>query len=255
MIIDADCHISPTPEGGNSIGTDELLRRMDRAGVDRAVAWLQPPYRREVAPGNAYVHEAMRAHPDRVLGFGWADPNLSVAAAIDEARRCVEEYGLYGVKLNGAQNSFFIDSETLAMPVIEAIAAMGSRLALHVGADAIEHTHPFRVGRIACRFPELTILAVHMGGVGVPDLCEAMIETAGRYPNIHLVASNVRALRVLEAVRALGADRVSFGSDTPFALMYVERAKFDALLDGEVADDDKALVLGGNIARLFGLGA
>ncbi len=36
MIIDADCHISPSHELG-SIKIDELLRRMDRAGVDRAL--------------------------------------------------------------------------------------------------------------------------------------------------------------------------------------------------------------------------
>jgi len=253
MIIDADCHISPTPEGGNSIGVDELLRRMDRAGVERAVTWLQPPYLRDVRPGNAYVHEAMRAHPDRILGFGWADPNLGVAAARDEARRCVEEYGLFGVKLNGAQNSFYIDSEELSLPVIEAIASLGTRLAFHVGADAFERTHPFRVGKIARRFPELTILAVHMGGVGVPDLCDAMIEVAGECPGIHLIGSNVRATAVLKAVRKLGAGRVSFGSDTPFALMHVEKAKYEALLEGAVPDADKRLILGGNMGRLLGL--
>ena len=254
MIVDADCHISPTPEGGSSIGCDELLRRMDRSGVDKAVTWLQPPYLRHVSAGNACVHEAMRAHPDRILGFGWADPNLGVAAAIDEARRCIEEYGLYGVKLNGAQNPFYIDSPELAIPVIEAVAAAGKLLAFHVGADAYEHTHPFRVGKVARQFPELTILAVHMGGVAVPDLCDAMIETAAECPNVHLIGSNVRALRIRKAIRTLGADRVSFGSDTPFALLHVERAKVDALLDGEVSDEEKGLVLGGNIARLFGLG-
>ena len=40
MIIDADCHITPHPEG---ITTEELLRRMDRAGVDKALTWLRPP--------------------------------------------------------------------------------------------------------------------------------------------------------------------------------------------------------------------
>ena len=35
MIIDADCHISPTIEGGNSIKIGELLRRMDKAGVSK----------------------------------------------------------------------------------------------------------------------------------------------------------------------------------------------------------------------------
>lgn len=253
MIIDADCHISPTPEGGNSITTDELLRRMDRAGVDKAVAWLQPPYRREVDPANAYVHQAMRDHGDRILGFGWADPNLGVDAAKATVRRCVEDFGLYGVKLNGAQNSFYIDSPELSIPVIEEIARAGCLLAFHVGADAYEHTHPFRVGKIARQFPETTILAVHMGGASFHDLSDAMIEVAADCPNLHLIGSGVRVIPVLKAIRTLGADRVSFGSDTPFELMWVERAKYDALLDGEVADEDRARIMGGNIARLFGL--
>ena len=253
MIIDADCHISPTPEGGNSIGYDELLRRMDRAGVEMAVTWLQPPYLRDVRPGNAYVHEAMRAHPDRILGFGWADPNLGVQAARDEARRCIEEYGLFGVKLNGAQNSFYIDSDELAIPVIETIAELGRPLAFHVGADAFEQTHPFRVGRIARRYPGLTVLAVHMGGVGHADLTNAMIEVAADCLNITLIGSTVRTVAVWKAIQTLGAPRVCFGSDTPFAFMRCEKARYDALLDGEVSDEDRRLVRGGNIERLFGL--
>ena len=71
MIVDADCHISPLREG-NHITADELLRRMDRAGVDKALVWLTPPYRREIDECNAYVYEAAGAHPDRLLGFGWA---------------------------------------------------------------------------------------------------------------------------------------------------------------------------------------
>ncbi|MEA2582136.1 MAG: uncharacterized protein QOF33_221 [Thermomicrobiales bacterium] len=69
-IVDADTHISPTPQGGNSVTIEELLRRMDRAGVDKALTWLQPPYLRdETETGNAYVHWAMRDHPDRIQGI------------------------------------------------------------------------------------------------------------------------------------------------------------------------------------------
>jgi len=253
MIIDADCHISPTPEGGVSVDIDELLRRMDRAGVDKALTWLQPPYRREIDDANAYVYEATKRHPDRILGFGWADPNLGVQQAVSAARRFVQEYGFYGVKLNGAQNSFYIDDRDLSMPVIEEVARLGSRLAFHVGADAFEQTHPFRVAKIAERYPGLPILAVHMGGVGHADLTNAMIEFAQQYSNVTLIGSAVREVAVLKAIHTLGASRVCFGSDTPFSLMHVEVAKYHALLDGEVSSEEKALVMGTNIARLFGL--
>jgi len=255
MIIDADCHISPTPEGGNSIGTDELLARMDRAGVDRALTWLQPPYLREINEANAYVAQAVKDHPDRILGFGWADPNLGVEKAKNTVRRCVEEYGFSGVKLNGAQNSYYIDDPELSLPVIDEIARHDTILAFHVGADAFDRTHPFRVARIARRHPELPILVVHMGGVGHRDLTNAVIEFAGQCANLTLIGSAVRTGAILKAVRTLGADRVCFGSDTPFELMHVELARYNAMLEGEVSEDKKALILGGNIARLFGLDA
>ena len=253
MIIDADCHVSPTFEGGNSITIDELLRRMDKAGVAKALTWLQPPYRREVAEANAYIYQATKDFPDRILGFGWADPNLGVEAAKDMARKCLKEYGFYGVKLNGAQNEYYIDHPQKSLPVIEEIAKHGKVLAFHVGADSYEHTHPFRVAKIARMFPELTIFCVHMGGASFHDLSNAMIEFAQEQKNLVLIGSAIRSIPILNAIKTLGAERVCFGSDTPFELMHVEVAKYNALLDGEVDEAQKALIMGGNIQRIFAL--
>ena len=253
MIIDADTHISPTGEDAMAITIDELLRRMDRAKVDKALVWLRPPYCRELDESNAYVYQAGRQHPDRILGFGWADPNLGVEKAKQTVRRCIEEYGFYGVKLNGAQNSFMIDDPERSIPVIEEIAKTGKLLAFHIGADAIEETHPFRLGKIASMFPEVQILAVHMGGAAIPDLSRAAIEIAQTHPNLTLIGSGVRHTAVLSAIRKLGAHRVCFGSDTPFNLMHVELAMYDALLDGEITQAEKQMVMAGNISRLLGL--
>ena len=254
MIVDADVHISPPPQRGNSIGSNELLRRMDRAGVDQAVTWLQPPYERgESETGNAEVARAMRAHPDRILGFGWADPNLGVERAKEAVRRCVGEHGLLGVKLNGAQNEFVIDDPELALPVVEEIARAGVVLALHVGGDAPERTHPTRAGAIARRYPDLRILTVHMGGAAFHDLSRAAIEVAAECPNLTLIGSAVRAQSILAAIKRLGPERVCFGSDTPFELMHVELAKYRALLDGEVTEGERAGVLGENIGRVLRL--
>jgi predicted TIM-barrel fold metal-dependent hydrolase len=253
LIIDADTHISPTGEDANAITIDELLRRMDRAGVAKALAWLRPPYLREIDESNAYVHQAVQQHPDRILGFGWADPRLGLDKAKDAVKRCIGDYGFYGVKLNGAQNSYYIDDPGISLPIVEEIAKTGKLLAFHVGTDAFEATHPFRVAKIAKMYPGVQILMVHMGGVGYADLSNAAIEMAQECPNLTLIGSAVRAVAVLKAVRVLGADRVCFGSDTPFALMHVEVAKYNALLDGEITLGEKQMIMAGNIARLMGL--
>jgi predicted TIM-barrel fold metal-dependent hydrolase len=253
MIIDADTHISPTGEDAMAITIEELMRRLDRAGVDKALTWLRPPYMREIGRSNAYVYRATQEHPDRILGFGWADPHLGPDNAKEAIRRCLEDYGFYGVKLNGAQNSYYIDDPALAFPLIEEIAVAGKVLAFHVGADAFEHTHPFRVAKVARAFPELQILMVHMGGVGHHALTDAAIEIAQECPNLTLIGSGVRTRPILKAIKTLGARRVCFGSDTPFEVTHVEVARYHALLEGEVTPDEKELIMAGNIARLLGL--
>lgn len=172
--------------------------------------------------------------------------------ARDEIKRCLEEYQFFGVKLNGAQDSFFIDDPHLSIPLIETIARYGKRVAFHVGADAFEYTHPYRVGKIAKMFPELTILMVHMGGVGFADLTSAAIEIAEEHPNLILIGSGVRFEAVLKAIRRLGAERVCFGSDTPFSLMHVCVAAYQALLR-DLSPAEQNLVMGGNLARVLGL--
>ena len=247
MIIDADCHISPFAEG---IQVDALISRMDRAGVDKAIAWLQPVYFRDVDQGNAYINEAARLHPDRIIPFGWVDPHQGYTASVAMIHRCIDEYGFPGVKLNGAQNEFYIDDERISLPLIEEIARAGKLLAFHIGTDAYEYTHPFRLGKIAKLFPEARILAVHMGGVASRDLTNAMIEIAAEYPNINLIGSSVKSKPILTAIKTLGPQRVCFGSDTPFEIMHVEVARYHALLDGEVDKNEKEWVMGKNVENL-----
>jgi predicted TIM-barrel fold metal-dependent hydrolase len=251
MIIDADCHISPRSDA-LAITADELVAMLDENGVDRALCWLKPPYARLIEEHNRAVYEAEQRFPDRIIGFGWANPRLGVENAIAAARTCLDEYGFPGVKLNGAQDEYFIDDEEIALPVIEAVAGAGAALAFHCGADAYERTHPFRIAKIAARHPDTPILLAHMGGVGVPSLHEAAIEFAQQHPNMHFIGSAAQSKSILAAIELLGPERVSFGSDTPFGLMHVELARYRALLR-DLTEGDRALVMGGSIARVLGV--
>ncbi len=251
MIIDADCHLSPHPGGLNITGR-ELVSLLDENGVHRALCWLKPPYTRHLEESNRAVFEAAQRYPDRIIGFGWANPRLGLEAAFEAVRRCLEEYGLPGVKLNGAQDDYFIDDEEMALPVIERIADAGGVLAFHVGADAYEQTHPFRVAKIAQRFPQTPILLAHMGGAGKPSLHAATIEFARQHGNMYLIGSAARSRDILRAIDALGAERVCYGSDTPFALMHVELARYRALLR-DLDDRDRDMVMGGSIAAVLGI--
>jgi predicted TIM-barrel fold metal-dependent hydrolase len=250
MIIDGDTHIAPT---GGAWALEAHMARVARSGVDKTLTWLKPDYQGAGIEGhNAYVYQAMQSYPEQILGFGWADPTVGVPHAIDMVKQCAYEYGMYGVKLNGAQNYYHIDSPDLALPVIDEIAKTGKLLAFHIGPDEYERTHPLRARKVAKMYPEMGILMVHMGMTN-KDMIDAVIEVAQECPNMVLIGSATTPAAVLKAIKVLGADRVCFGSDAPFQMQHVVLAVYEALLDGEVSDQDKALVMGGNIARLFGL--
>jgi predicted TIM-barrel fold metal-dependent hydrolase len=253
MIIDADCHISSHKWDALALTADDLIAEMDRSGVDRALVWLKPPYNKEIAPENRAVYDATRRYPDRLIGFGWANPRLGQAATTATIKRCFEEYGFAGIKFNGAQDDYVID-DPLILPFIEQAAAYGRPLAFHIGADFYENTHPYRLGRLAGLFPETPFVMVHMGGAGIPALSRAATETARQHPNITLIGSAIDERPILAALQALGPARLCFGSDMPFGLMHVQLAKYQALL----RDHDAAArrqILGGNLARLIGIAA
>ncbi len=155
-------------------------------------------------------------------------------------------------KLNGARDGYYIDDPALSLPLIDRIAEAGLVLALHIGANDFERTHPYRVAKISARHPQLPIMVVHMGGAAHPDLHDAVIDLAAQHPQWYLIDSETDYRKELKALHELGASRVCYGSDTPFCPMRYEWALRQVVL-ADLAPEDRALVLGGNMARLFNL--
>jgi predicted TIM-barrel fold metal-dependent hydrolase len=98
-------------------------------------------------------------------------------------------------------------------------------------------------------------------GLGVPVVLTGWhynnsvdtLAAAQRYDHLHVDTSGAAHLRAIElAVQLIGAERVLFGSGAPFRAI---QSSLNAILDAEISDDRKRLILGGNAARIFGLPA
>jgi len=251
VYIDADCHVAADPQG-IAVDADTVVQRLDSVGVDRAVCWPMLTYTRQIAADNAAISEAARRYPDRIIPFGGINPRLGIAESHDELTRCLEEYGMRGIKLNGARDEYYIDDPELGMPFVRRIAEAGLVLALHCGANDFERTHPFRIAAISDAFPELQILVVHMGGAAAPHLHDAVIAYAQRYPTWRLIDSEADYRKVLSALELLGPERICYGSDTPFCPMRYEWGIRQVVYQ-DLEPHAREQVLGGNIARLLGL--
>ena len=82
FIFDADTHMSPYRNFEKSINAGEWEARMEKAGIDRALAWLLPQGVTDVSASNAYIYEEAKKNK-RILPFGWAN----VREGIDKAKK------------------------------------------------------------------------------------------------------------------------------------------------------------------------
>jgi predicted TIM-barrel fold metal-dependent hydrolase len=100
---------------------------------------------------------------------------------------------------------------------------------------------------MAARFPNVPLLMAHMGFFWSVDQA---ISFAREFPNLYLETSRAPIFEIQTAVRALGPDKVIWGTDSPFVdyeweFRKMERATGDS--------EGYSKIVGGNIARLLKL--
>ncbi|NOZ59687.1 MAG: amidohydrolase family protein [Euryarchaeota archaeon] len=243
MIIDSHVHLGGPDRGdGSRQDVGELLERMDRAGVEKAVVF---PFN-EAEPGisfasaNNFIAKAQRENRERIIGFARLDPHYREAAIL-EAKRALRELGLRGIKLHPAAQKFYPD-HPFVVRILQTAARFSAPVVFDNGKPESRNSE---LAKLADQVPEATIILAHMRGEGFIEACE------GR-PNVYLGTVKAKPEHVLQAVDALGAERIIAGSDAPYASMRYEMVeKFEAL--ESLSEEERALIRGGNIARLLKL--
>ena len=255
MIIDAHVHFGPgLRHYSDPIGplfpldtVDALLRMLDRERIDMALVvpprwyggeFFDPNYEE----ANSAIAEAVKRHPDRLIGYCRVNPNWG-AKAVAEVRRCLEVYGLAGLKLDPEWESFFPTNASLVRPLLEIAAAAKVPVMFHTGYYPAE---PALLIELALSIPELPIIMGHMGGRLTGDA----IIAAKKAPNLILEASgNIYYLS--DTIKAVGAERIVFGSNSPFDFARLHLEKIEKTPG--ISSREKALILGENMARLHGI--
>ena len=225
----------------------ELLARMDEAEIDRAVVCPVRPRGYHLGPANEHVADAVREHPDRLVGFARVDPNLG-EPAVREAHSALGQLGLSGFFLHPWEETFRV-SARFVDPVVE--VAREHRVPVIVAAGYPWLAEGLQVGELARRFPEVTFVATNGGQINISGLGQTDVELAlADRPNLLVQTAGVYREDFLEGVVArFGPERLVFASGFPLLdqrleLRRVQWAHFD-----EAA---RAAILGGNLQRLLG---
>jgi predicted TIM-barrel fold metal-dependent hydrolase len=240
------------------VGSAELLAAMDADGVDRAVVfgfpWRQPElFRRH----NDFVMEAVRAHPNRLVGFGCFDP--LAAGAAEEAERCLDS-GLSGIGELAFYGSGIDDAclDALA-PVMDACRRRNRPVLLHTN-EPVGHAYPGKspntlaqLYRLVERFRDNTLVLAHWGG-GLFFYHLLKKEVKDRLRNVYFdtAASPFLYDPAVYAIAAqvVGPDKILFGSDYPLIRpqRYFKDMESSGLDAASLRD-----ICGENAHRLLGL--
>jgi predicted TIM-barrel fold metal-dependent hydrolase len=245
-ILDAHAHIGRSLFGFEQ-AVDSLLRDMDDNGVERAVLVPLKPPGYALAPENTRVAQAVGEYPDRFHGFARVDP-WQGDQALAELRRAHDGLGLEGLFLHPFEEQFAANDERI-FPLMEFLRERRTPLLLAGGYP--QFSHPSQIGDLARQFPDVTIIATHGGQVNISGLLLADASRMLRAnPNVLMETSGIyREDFIEDTVKALGPQRVVFGSNAPYMDQGFETLRVRL---AHLTDTEKQAVGYANLHRILG---
>ena len=239
MIIDAHCHVGHGRLKDQS--AEELVREMDEAGVELAIIC---PVDEQIVIDNREGNDAMvaacHAHPDRLRGLAVANPWYGERAEA-ELERALQN-GLAGLKVHPSRQGHYINDQMLD-PLIQKVEAVQGFVYLHTGTD--EYSLPLEAIDLANRFPSVTFILGHYGGVGIYFAhCHEVLRTC---PNTLVETSHLAfTIFLTQGIEEFGESRFVFGSDSPVGSMELEKWKLEKMQIKGIS-----AILGGNVECLL----
>ncbi|MBL8237619.1 MAG: amidohydrolase family protein [Bryobacterales bacterium] len=241
-VFDTHTHIGTARHSGRVYAAEEMLRNMDRHGIDRSLL-IPFPVVDDYRAQHDEIGAAVRQWPDRFAGAACLYPFVAEAEFRDEVRRCAEAYGFRALKLQpmyqplnpvSARSDFFF----------EAALANGMAVVAHTGSG-VPFSLPSLFIAAARRFPALPIVLGHAGGPLFSLECVVAAEVCA---NIYVEMSSLMPHHMADLLRHVPATRLMVGSDLPESVD-VEIGKVFGM---EMSEADRRAILWETGAGLFG---
>ena len=226
-------------------GTDvaQMLEDMDRNGVRLACISGEP----------ARVREAVRRHPDRLIGEYHADPT-NIMAAVRGLQEHVETYGFKVLRIepfmwrkpptDAAYYPLYAKCVELDVAFQTQVGHTGPLLPSETG-------RPIYIDQVALDFPELRIICGHIGW----PWTEEMIAVAWKHANVFIDTSAHVPKHYPPAfvhfMKSFGKHKVLFATDYPLLPFDRVLTELDAL---DLSAEVRRLFLRDNARRALKLG-
>ena len=251
---------------------DKLVKRMDASGVNITVINVVDNINfgldnERTMNINRYCSKAAAKHPGRIIALAGIDPRRPDAPAL--FRQCIEEFSMKGLKWH-PDDGYYPNSEE-SYAVLEVANEFGLPLLTHCSplpTSRAKYAHPIHLDDITIDFPNIDIIAAHMGYMWWHEwaaLAQFKKNIYGDLAMWDLMAEsrpNIFRRYLREILDIVGADQVLFASDGPIHEPHVSKQRWVEIIkalstdsaDGiKFSDEEVEAILGGNAARVFKL--
>ncbi|MHA1839992.1 MAG: amidohydrolase family protein [Candidatus Ranarchaeia archaeon] len=245
----------------------DLIQRMDALDIGKVVLFSIARDSNDVPRINDHIHELVKKHPDRFLGFmNLYPPDLK--QTVDEIGRALD-WGFHGLKIHPRVQRFPMNHPGVS-EMLDQAKQHGLPVIIHVDAPyptnyiapgvhfpagfPVEYGEfmqavadlatPYAKAKFLRELPHLDsglIYAAHLGGAYYKDIQKS---------NVMFQTPAASIAMIEHCVKAVGAKRVVYGSDYPLLDPAEEIRK---IKEATITDNEKQLILGGNVKRLFRL--
>lgn len=258
-IIDIHAHIYPekiAPKAVAAIGSfyniptegkgtaPDLADSGKKANIGRFVVSSTATTPQQVKSINNFIAGVCSTHPG-FIGFGTM--HHSFPGPETEVQRMVM-LGLKGVKLHPDFQKSEIDHPSM-FPLYEALQGRLPVL-FHIGDYRMDYSNPLRLARILKRFPDLTVIAAHLGAYSVWEEWGETLMGKNVYIDTSSSLMFLAKDKAVNIIRSHGAAKVLFGTDYPVYSHQSELERFLAL--GLTAEENK-MILSENAQKLLGI--
>ena len=227
---------------------DGLLESMQKSGVDASLnltlvnnpANAESINRWAAAENAAPIWQTGSVHPAQ------PDP----AGAVET----IAASGLRGLKFHPEYQDFEFTDPRL-FPVWERCIDLDLFVVTHAGYDVMFrepwHTDPVHLAEFHRRYPRLKLVLAHLGSMAMWDEVEEHLAGLPVYLDLAFVTlATIEPKQLLRIIRRHGAERILFGSDTPWCDQSV---CVDFISSLPLAEEERELIFHGNAERLLKL--
>lgn len=221
-VIDVHAHIGRTVAMDVTQTFQTYMRTMDSSRISQAIlspmaGGRQADGIRDTMAENDAIAQALRTEPDR-FPIGLASVEIRhEEKALEELRRCFDTLGLHGVSFHAMFSGFSLSDDAVLDPLLALVDRHTAICLMHAmpEAGAFSMESPRAIGELAVRYPNISFI---MGHPAITEDARAVaIEAALGRQNVYVDLAYQSSPRTVETlVRALGSERILFGSDSPF---------------------------------------